>query len=222
MKLILASQGFTTDEIEKEVSKIIGKPANEINITIVNESMYYIDKDKSKRWFIKELSDIEKHIGGRIDFIDLYAHTKEEIEKRMMNADLIYIVGGKQHIYSKIFNETDIVDLIKRISKEKVIMGTSAGSIVLGKQIQSEKFWKERYNTKLENFEYKELELVPFNIIPHYLREDHKKWTKEFLNRTLEDNPFVVYAINDNQAVAYINGKIKFIGGEPEFFGKVN
>ena len=38
--------------------------------------MYYIDKHKSKRWFIKELFDIEKHIGGRIDFIDFYAHTK--------------------------------------------------------------------------------------------------------------------------------------------------
>lgn len=220
MKIILASQGFTTDEIEIEVSKIVGKNAKEINIAIINESMYYIDKEKSKRWFIKELSDIEKHIGGRIDFIDFYAHTKEEIEKRLMNADLIYIVGGKQHIYSKIFNETDTVDLIKRIAKEKVLMGTSAGSIVLGKQIQSENFWKERYNTKLETFKYKELEIVPFNIVPHYLREDHKNWTKEFLNRTLSDNPFTVYAIKDNQAVAYIDGKIQFIGGEPEVFGK--
>lgn len=221
MKIILASQGFTTDEIEIEVSKIVGKDAKEINISIINESMYYLGQEKSKRWFIKELSDIEKHIGGRIDFVDFYAHTKEEIEKRLMNSDLTYIVGGKQHVYSKIFNETGTVDLLRRVAEEKVLMGTSAGSIVLGKQIQSEKFWKERYNTTLGSFDYKELEIVPFNIIPHYLREDHKNWTKEFLNRTLSDNPFVVYAVRDDQAVAYVDGKTKFIGGQPDVFGKV-
>ena len=37
MKVILASQGFTTDEIEMEVSRIVGKPASEINIAIINE-----------------------------------------------------------------------------------------------------------------------------------------------------------------------------------------
>ena len=44
MKIILASQGFTTDEIENEVSLIVGKNAKEINIAIINESAYMIIK----------------------------------------------------------------------------------------------------------------------------------------------------------------------------------
>ena len=40
-----------------------------------------------------------------------------------------------------------------------------------------------------------------------------------FLKDTLADNPFEVYAITDKQAIAYIDGKVKFIGGEPEIFG---
>lgn len=221
MKLILASQGFTTDEIEITVSKIVGKPAREINIAVINESIYQLDKNKSKRWLIKELLNIEKHIGGRIDFINFYMQSKEEIRDRLMSADLTYIVGGKQHIYSKIFNETGTIDLIKEVADKKVIMGSSAGAIVLGKQIQSKKFWKERYNSKLEDFEYQDLGIVPFNIIPHFLRKDREKWTKDFLKDTLADNPFAVYGITDEQAVAYIDGKIKFIGGNPETFGKV-
>ena len=168
MKVILASQGFTTDEIEMEVSRIVGKPASEINIAIINESMYYIDKNRSKRWYIKELSNIEKHIGGRIDFIDFYAHTKEEIEERLMNVDLIYIVGGKQHIYSKLFNETDTVDLIKQIAERKVLMGTSAGSIVLGKQIQSKSFWKERYD--IDYVIHKEILFILLQLLNIYIR----------------------------------------------------
>ena len=220
MKLILASQGFTTDEMKIEVAKIVGKPANEINIAIINETACELAGEKSKRWLIHELSNIEKHIGGRIDFVNFRTHSKEEIRTRLMNADLTYIVGGKQHIYSKLFHETNTVDLIQEKKKKRVLMGTSAGSIVLGKQITSPRFWAERYNTKVENFEYQELELVPFNIVPHFLRKDHEKWTLEFLKDVLADNPFTVYAITDNQAVAYIDGKISFIGGNPEILGQ--
>ena len=211
MKLILASQGFTTDEIENKVAKIVGKPANEINIAIINETAYYLSAEKSKRWLIEELSNIEKHIGGRIDFVNFITQSKTELEKRLMNSDIVYLVGGKQHIYSKLFHETNTVDLIKEVSEKRVIMGTSAGSIVLGRQIESKKFWNLRYNCNFEDFEYKELGLVPFNIVPHYLRKDHFKWTKEFLSDTLKDNPFKVYAITGRQAVAYIHGKIEYI-----------
>lgn len=220
MRVILASQGFTTDEIENEVSLIVGKEAKEINIAIINESAYLIDKDKSKRWLINELSNIEKHIGGRIDFIDFYMQSIDEIRARLFNSDLIYIVGGKQHVYAKIFNETNTIDLLKEIASKKVLMGTSAGSIVLGRQIQSERFWEKRYNTNLDEFEYKDLGIVPFNIVPHFLSENRKQWTKDFFKDVLHDNPFKVYAINDQQAVAYIDGEIKFIGGTPEIFGR--
>lgn len=220
MKVILASQGFTTNEMEKEVAKIVNKPAREINIAIINEAMYELESEKSKRWCIRELSNIEKHIGGKIDFVNFRVHSKNEIRKRLMNADLTYIVGGKQHIYAKLFRETDTIELIREVAEKRVLMGTSAGSIVLGKQIQSEDFWKQRYQTSLKDIECQELGIVPFNIIPHFLRADHAKWTKEFLQDVLADNPFPVYAITDEQAVSFVDGKIGFIGGEPEVFGK--
>ena len=70
---------------------------------------------------------------------------------------------------------------------------------------------------KIEN---KTLRFIDFNIVPHYMREDHKKWNKEFLEEVLRDNPFPVYAIRDNQVVIYDEGKLNFVGGNPEIFGK--
>lgn len=67
---------------------------------------------------------------------------------------------------------------------------------------------------------HEELNLVDFNIIPHYMREDRKEWTKDFFERVLEDNGFKVYAIKDSQAVVYNDGKIEFIGGTPDIFGR--
>lgn len=219
MKLILSSFGFTTPEIVQAVSRIVGKPQNEINIAIINEAIYNISNQKSKRWFINELSNIEKNFGGNIDFVNFKIHSKEEIRNRLLDADLTYIVGGKKHLYTKLFHETDTIDILQEIAEKRVVIGTSAGSMVLGKQILSEKFWNQRYNKKLEDIEYYELGIVPFNIVPHYLREDHKQWTNEILTDLLSDNPFKVYGITDEQAISYIDGKIEFIGGTPEIFG---
>lgn len=64
MKLILASQGFTTLELAKSVERLVGKPLSKINIAIINEAYVGLDYNKDKRWLIKELGNIEKYIGG--------------------------------------------------------------------------------------------------------------------------------------------------------------
>ena len=218
MKLVLASQGFTTDEIAEKVAKLVGKDLKNINIGIINESYVAISECRSKRWLINELMNIERHIGGIIDFVNLRAYNKKEIERRLSAADLIYIVGGKQLIYGDLFKKTGVDNMLKKLLDTKVIMGTSAGSIVLGKLIDSKYYWKERYNIDLNGIQNNELEFVNFNIIPHYMRKDHKKWNEEFYKKVAEENSFPLYAINDNQAVIYNDGKIEYVGGNPVIF----
>ena len=216
MKLVLASQGFTTPEIAKSVSELVNKPLENINIAIINEAYVKIPEDRDKRWLIRELSQLSNYIGGIIDFINLKAHNQEEIRKRLAYADMIYIVGGKQLILPELFKETGFDELLKEFAKEKVVMGTSAGAITLGKQIEVEEYWKERYGISNQETKQKTLGLVNFNIIPHYLRKGREKYNKEFFERVLKDNPFIVYAITDTQAIIYENGNITFVGGMPE------
>ena len=221
MRLALASQGFTTDEIAKKIEELVGKPLEKINVAIINEAYVGLDETRDKRWLIRELANIEKYIGGTIDFVNFRVYDKEEIKKHFQRADLIYIVGGRQHILEKLFRETDTIDILKQMANEKVIMGTSAGSIVLGRKITSADFWKERYPKDWDLAKtHEELNLVNFNIIPHYMREDHKKWTKSFFERVLEENPFPIYAITDTQMVVYHDGELEFVGGVPEIFGE--
>lgn len=221
MRLALASQGFTTDEIAKKIEELVGKPLEKINVAIINEAYVGLDETRDKRWLIRELANIEKYLGGTIDFVNFRVYDKEEIKKHFQRADLIYIVGGRQHILEKLFRETDTIDILKQMANEKVIMGTSAGSIVLGRKITSADFWKERYPKDWDLAKtHEELNLVNFNIIPHYMREDHKKWTKRFFERVLKENPFPIYAITDTQMVVYHDGELEFVGGDPEIFGE--
>lgn len=219
MKLLLASQGFLTDEIANEVQRVVGKNLNEINIAIVNESYLELDREKDERWVIKELACLERYIGGRIDFIDFKRLSKEEISKRVEQADLIYFVGGRQNVLARIIREYNLRNIIDYILKNKVIMGTSAGAIIWGKQIESEGYFKERYNKSIKDIIDRDYGIVDFNIIPHYLRKGREKWNAEFLNKTLKDERFPIYAINDNQMISYVDGEIRFIGGEPVIFG---
>lgn len=216
MKLVLASQGFTTPQIAKEVERIVEKPLERINIAIINEAYVAIPAEKDKRWLINELSLISNYIGGRIDFINLRACSKEEIEKRLSLVDMMYIVGGKQLVLEKLFKETGFAKLLKEFAKTKVIMGTSAGAIILGKQIEKEEYWEKRLGISYQEIEEKTLGLVNFNIIPHYLRGERKKWNKAFYSTILKGNPFPVYAITDTQAIIYEEGKLTFVGGSPK------
>lgn len=218
MRLILASQGFTTPEIAKSVAELVGKPLEEINIAIINEAYVGIPGSEDKRWLIRELSLLTDYIGGNIDFINLRAYDKQEIKRRLHNVDVLYIVGGKQLLLPELFKETGFDEMLKEFAQEKVVMGTSAGAIVLGKQIEQEEYWKQRYGKTSKDIKEKTLGFVNFNIIPHYLRGERKKWDKEFFLNVLKDNPFKVYAITDTQAVIYQDGKVSFVGGRPEIF----
>ena len=220
MRLVLASQGFTSPDIANTVSKLVDKPLKNINVSIINEAYVAIPSKNDKKWLINELSLITKYFGGIIDFVNIRAYDKNEIKERLKDTDIIYIVGGKQFVLPELFKQTGFDKILKELSKEKVIFGTSAGANVLGRQIESSEYWKRRYQINIEDIANKQLGFVNFNILPHYLREDHKELDKEFLNSTLKDNPFLVYAITDTQAVVYDNGNISFVGGNPIIFGK--
>lgn len=220
MKLILASQGFMTDEIAKTVESLVRKPLENINIAIINEAYIAKPETSSKRWLIKELSRIEKYIGGIIDFINLRAYDKVEVKRRLQNADMMYIVGGRNLVLPSLFKETGFDEVLKEFAQEKVVMGTSAGSIVLGRQIESDEYWLAKEGITNDQIENKTLGLVNFNIFPHYKRKDHQKWDKSFLEKTLSTNSFKVYAITDEQAIIYDNGEIYFVGGKAEVFGR--
>lgn len=218
MKLILASQGFMTPEIAKAVEEMVGKPLEKINVAIINEAYVALAGEKDKRWLIHELSQLEGYIGGNIDFINLKACTKQEIRQRLEIADMMYIVGGKQLVLPQLFKETGFDEIVKEFANKKVVMGTSAGAIVLGRQIEATKYWKEQYGITKEEIGEKTLGLTNFNIIPHYLRGERKKWDREFYEKVLQENPFTVYAVKDEQAILWEDNHITFVGGMPEIF----
>jgi len=220
MKLILASQGFTTPEIADAIPKIVGKPLDQVNVAIINEAYVGIAPAEDEKWLIWELGLIKQYIGGIISFVNLRAYDIDEIKRRLEFADLIYIVGGQSGILPKLFLETGFDKLLRELAGTKVIMGTSAGSMVLGQQIQNAEYWRHLYGDPDKYMNPPMLGFVDFNIRPHFGRPDHaEKNQPDALMQLLKNERFPIYGLRDDQAVIYDNDKIEFVGGEPLHFG---
>jgi len=219
MQLVLASQGFTTSDIGTAVAELVGKPLRALNIAIINEAYVGIDEGQDETWLVGELSLITKYMKGTVSFVNLRAYDMPEIERRLKFADVIYIVGGAQLVLPQLFRESGFDELLMKLASSKVIMGTSAGANVLGKQIESQTYWQDQYGASEAYLSNPFLGLVDFNILPHFERADHPRRTAKIVLPLLRDNPFPLFGVTDSQAVIYDDGAIRFVGGTPVTFG---
>lgn len=217
---MLASQGFTTPDIAQAIAGLAGKPLGELKVAIINEAYAAADAGHDQKWLLRELSWIDDYVKGTVAFVNIRAYDLSEIRERLEFADVIYIVGGKQIILPKLFKETCFDGVLRDMAERKVILGTSAGGNVLGKQIDDPRYWQDQYGSSVEFLAAPTLGLVDFNTLPHFGRADHPKRTAEILEPLLRDNPFPLYAITDQQAVIYDDGVVRFVGGEPVIFGR--
>jgi dipeptidase E len=221
MKLVLASQGFTTPAVTQRVAELVGKPAADINVAVINEAYTGLGAGVDDRWLVDELRLLAGAVGGTIAFVNLRAYDAAEVEKRLDFADLVYIVGGKQAVLPALFAETGFDDVLRRAAESKIIMGTSAGANILGKQITDEAYWTDQYGTAEPFASLSSLNLVDFNVLPHFERADHPKRTHERLDPLLKNHPFMLYGLTDEQAVIVDGDDVSFVGGEPVVFGVV-
>lgn len=218
MKAILSSAGITTPELTQALSKLVGKPLEQINIAVINEASAVEPGDK--RWAFNEMQYLSHLVGGEIDVINLLALDLPTIEARMAFADVIYVVGGMSDYLMTVFERTGFSELLRNnLLNEKVYVGASAGSMVLGRRINTDEY-KKVYRKGEQDFGVKEyMAQVDFCIFPHL---NSPIWTRnraEIIREATEGAKYPVYAIEDTQAVVVDGDEIFYIGGEALLVG---
>ena len=219
MKALLTSAGVRTPELADLLSELVGRPLEQINIAVINEASAVEPGDK--RWSFDEMQNLSKVVGGEIDVINLLALDIQTIEERMGFADVIYVVGGMTDYLMTIFERTGFGELLKnKLLNEKVYVGASAGSMVIGRRITTYGY-TDVYRKGEQDFGVSEyLALVDLSIFPHL---NSLLWTRnriDVIQKAAKDSTYPIYAIEDTQAVVVNDEKMSFVGGNVVRIGK--
>lgn len=114
--------------------------------------------------YTKIACDRFKKMGFELKGIHEYNDPKQAVEQ----AEAVFIGGGNTFVLLRQLYESGIIDIIrKRVEEGMPYIGTSAGSNVACKSIMTTNDMPIAYPPS-----FKALELIPFNINPHYLDPD--------------------------------------------------
>jgi len=212
MKMVLCSEGFYTQNTIDACVDLVGKPQEQIKIGIINEA--YAVEEGDKRWVLDNLNSVAINFSAEIDIVSLLALSIAEVENRLADKDVIFVVGGNTHYLMHVFNKSGFSELLPQLLKDKVYVGSSAGSMVVGRRVSTKAYSKvfgegNRYGID----EY--LGFVDLAIKPHLDSDNFPNNRAKILDEYAGGTDFPVYGLRDDSAIVVNGDNIEFIGSEP-------
>lgn len=209
---MLTSSGVANDAIEAALAGLAGKPKSEISFAVINEA--YAVGPGDKRWVIDELHGLAERFGGRIDMVNLLALSPAAIKERLANADVIYVLGGHTDYLQDVFDRSGLTAMLPELLEKRVYVGSSAGSMVMGKRISAEAY-RQLYGEEGEYGITNYLNLVDFSLTPHFnspVFPNNRANTLAAMIAASGDKSFLsLYAIDDATAIQVADGEVKIL-----------
>ncbi len=199
-KIILASHGFRKNKsLKKELLRLLpSSPKNLSAAIITTASVEWKEKNKH---VISARNTLKRMGFGPVKFLDV----EFDDPSLLKNFDVIYISGGNTFYLLYHLMKSGVDKIFKKIAGRTVLIGVSAGAVVLGPSIKIAQYFDDERNiVKLKNFSA--LKLTEIIVLPHYSEacEDKvKDFEKKFRCK--------VTRLKDDQTVAIIGSKVEFI-----------
>lgn len=191
-KIVLTSCGIIDNELKSQFYNLLNKDISEIKllyITIAADG----EKNTDRTWLEEEYATI-LDLGIKEKNIKEY---KYEENTDFEDYDAIYMIGGNTFYLLKELREKKLDEkIIHAINNGVIYIGSSAGSIILGKTIETALPYDENW-VNLEDFEG--LNMVDAIIIPHANRK------QEFIKEAKERYKDKIIELHDDYGVVINN-----------------
>ncbi|MGG4266203.1 Type 1 glutamine amidotransferase-like domain-containing protein [Peribacillus simplex] len=164
-KVLLTSNGFFTDLIKQQFLQLIDGDLSNLKATIITTASH---NKQNNRFAMKAKEDLLGFGFKKVDFNDVEFDKPELLEKY----NVIYINGGNPFYLLYHMKKSGADSILKNIAKQNtIILGVSAGAIILGPNIEVVNYFTPQRNTvTMQNLTA--LGLTNKAIFPHYDRED--------------------------------------------------
>src|SRR3989344_4063791 len=184
MKIILASD---LSFLLAEGYALTGIPKEEMRIGYVITA----SKGDSNTDYVRKLEKDIAESGYKFEEYDIEDKTARQLREFFSDKNVIQVEGGNTYY------------LLNALLKDKIYIGTSAGSSILGPTIELTSHAPEN----VQKSELKGLGLVPFLIKCHYKEEKEEEYKAK-----LKDLKYSVKFLRDSQGFLIENEKITFHG----------
>lgn len=179
-KVVLTSCGIIDSKLKEQFYNLLNKDINTIKLLFITIAVDG-EKDTDRTWLEEEYASI-LDLGIKEENITEF-HYEENIN--FSAYDIIYMIGGNTFYLLKELREKNLDEkIIQAINNGVIYIGSSAGSIILGKTIETALPYDENW-VNLVNFEG--LKIVDGIIIPHanrkqdFIKEAKKKYSDEII-----------------------------------------
>jgi len=138
-------------------------------------------------------------LGLEVADLDLDTASREETKNAVESADAIFVGGGNTFYLLEKVKKTGFGEVVKNaIAKGKTYIGSSAGSIIAGPDIESVESLDDRSKANLENTIG--MGLVNFAVLPHFDSPKYKERNEKILEK-YKNWSYKTVPLNDNQFV---------------------
>lgn len=158
--IILTSNGLSSGALIREARKFI--PEHGKAVIITTASLGYKEKD----WHLPRLTSELESLGLSVDTFDFDFQEAQLLE----SYNVAEILGGNPFHLLKHLHIEENKRVISTIAEEKVLIGISAGTLVLQKDINLVAQFEPEMNAKIGLKDLCGLALTQFEILPHYQR----------------------------------------------------
>jgi dipeptidase E len=164
--------------------------------SILDKVTFYVDADK------KSLA----RLGLIVKELEISKASQDEITGKINDADYIFVGGGNTFYLLQEMKRTGVDKLItEHINKGKIYIGTSAGSMIVSKNIEYVKYMDDPSIAKDLKNDFSALSIIDFCIVPHCTNFPFKKAAKKIIAeysglldlRPISNNQVIV--VSDNE-----------------------
>ena len=209
MKLLLTSDGLTSNKLVDSFKKLLVKPLIDVKVLMISsgpEDKKDIDRKNKILGYIRNFEKPLIKVGvPENNFIVLLMSHPEKVN--FNDFDVVFFCGGNTYLYLSLIKKLGLDKQIKDfVNHEGLYVGISAGSILTGPSIESAGIGKNRDVNGVGLRDLTGLGLVKFTILPHFNLEDRTEVLSEIKEAKLG---YVCHVLNDGEAILVKGNTIK-------------
>lgn len=191
-KIVLTSCGIIDNKLKEQFYELLDKDISKIKLLYVTIAVDG-EKDTDRTWLEEEYATI-LDLGIKKENITEF-HYEENID--FSSYDIIYMIGGNTFYLLKELREKNLAEkIIQAIDNGVIYVGSSAGSIILGKTIETALPYDENWVNLVD---FKGLNIVNGIIIPHANRK------QEFIKEVKPKYNDKIIELYDNFGIVITN-----------------